>query len=420
MKVILLFLCSFLPLISAEPTKVREWTSSVGTKIEAMAMRMSDGKVTLKTNQGRTLVLPLSKFSKEDGEFLLEHFKPEPLKVPSFEAPSLEHPLGEIVGPIKASDGSSYYLYLPTTLADGAEAPLFFFTGPKPSTKKTLKRFVSASELTGMVLAASVESKNQQNAFVINNGHTKNCLKHIKKTLPVNVERVFFSGTSGGGATSLYNAATFKCLGALPYIGYIPDGSSPTKKGFYYLASGAWDYNRYSSAGAAKKFKNRATHRMYPGGHTMGGAAIAKEGAIWLYTRHIYEKRKKFPEEAARFEARLMPFLTKLSEKDSQLAYYWTDHLLNLCEASGAVRPLLERLHAQLASDPANVRYLAGRVALDDFSEKVFAPVDGKGSLSEHTTPKIQTAAQKLVDEYADVPAIKEIAEGLLKKTHKF
>ncbi len=420
MKVLLLFLISILPVISAEPTEVREWTSSVGSKIEGKAMGLSEGKVTLKTTAGRTLVLPLSKLSKEDGEFLLEHFKPEPLEAPSFEAPTLDHPLGEIVGPIEASDGSSYFLYLPKCLAAGADAPLFFFTGPNPSKKKTLERFISAAELTGMVLAASVESKNQENAFVINNGHTKNCLKHIKKTLPVDVERVFFSGTSGGGATSLYNASTIKCLGALPYIGYIPSGSSPTKKGFYYLASGAWDYNRYSSAGAAKQFKNRATHRMYSGGHTMGSKAIAEEGAIWLYTRHIYEKRDLFPEEATRFEVRLSTFLAELSEKDSQLAYYWTDHLLNLCEASGAVRPIIEGFHTKLASDPENVRYLAGRVALDDFSEDVFAPVDGKGSLSEHTTPNIQTSAQKLVDEYSDVPAIKEIAEGLLKKTHKF
>lgn len=420
MKFLLLFLVSLLSLAAAEPTEVREWTSSVGSKIEGKAMSLSEGKVTLKTTAGRTLVLPLAKLSKEDGEFLLEHFKPEPVKAPIFEAPVLDYPLGEVVGPIQASDDSSYFLYLPKSLAAGADAPLFFFTGPNPSKKKTLERFISAAELTGMVLAASVESKNQTNAFEINNGHTKNCLKHIKKSLPVDVERVFFSGTSGGGATSLYNASTIKCLGALPYIAYIPDGSSPPKKGFYYLASGAWDYNRYSSAGAAKKFKNRATHRMYSGGHTMGNSAIAEEGVIWLYTRHIYEKRSDFPEEATRFEVRLSAFLSELSEKNSQLAYFWTDHLLNLCEASGPVRPIIERLHSKLGSDPANVRYLAGRVALDNFSENVFAPVDGKGSLSEHTTPKIQKAAQELVNEYSDTPEIKEIAEELLKKTQKF
>ena len=66
------------------------------------------------------------------------------------------------------------------------------------------------------------------------------------------------------------------------------------------------------------------------------------------------------------------------------------------------------------------MRYLAGRVALDDFSENVFAAEDGKGSLAEHTTPKIQSAAEKLKEEFADVPAISEIAEDLLKKTQKF
>lgn len=406
--------------MSAEPTELREWTSTVGSKIEAKAIGLSDGKVTLKTGNGRTLVLALTKLSKEDGDFLKEHFKPEPLDAPSFKAPSLDHPLGEIVGPIEAAEGSSYYLYLPKTLADGAKAPLLFFTGPKPSKASTLERFTSAAELTGMVLAASVESKNQTNAFEINHGHTKKCLNHIGKTLPVEVSRVFFSGTSGGGATSLYNASLLKCLGALPYIAYIPDGSSPSKKGFYYLASGAWDYNRYSSAGAAKKFKERATHRMYPGGHRMGRSEIAEEGTIWLYTRHIYEKGEDFPEEKTRFEARFMPYLTSLSEKDSQLAYYWTDHILNLCEASGAIRPLVENLHEKLAGDQSNVRYLAGRVALDDFSERVFAAEDGKGSLAEHTTPKIQKEAQSLVEEFSDVPKIKETAEELLKKTQKF
>lgn len=423
MKTILLLLLSILPLMSAEPTAVREWTSSVGSKIEGQAVGFSGGQVTLKSTTGRSIKLPLAELSLEDQALILDHFKPEPIKGASFDAPTLDQPLGKIVGPIKASGNSSYFLYLPTTLADGENAPLLFYTGSATANKKTLSRFISASELTGIVLAASVESKNlksgSSSTFQVNNKHTITCLKHIEETLPVEVKRVFFTGGSGGGASAFYNASKLDCLGALPYIGYIPSGHKPNRKGFYYIAGGAWDFNRYSSAAAAKEFKTRATHRMYPGGHTKGKPGIAEEGLIWLYTRHIYEQQKLHPEEVARFEARFSAFLIKLSKKDSALAYFWTDHLLNLCEVSGPMRTFAEGIHATLAQDEANVKYLAGRVALDNFSEAILAPVD-RDTLSEtgYTSPEIKAEAQKLVDEYSDTPVIKEITKELLKKVH--
>ena len=51
-------------------SKLRTWTSSIGTKIEAELVSSTGEQVTLKTKAGRTLQVPLKKLSKADQEFI--------------------------------------------------------------------------------------------------------------------------------------------------------------------------------------------------------------------------------------------------------------------------------------------------------------------------------------------------------------
>jgi len=57
--------------------KLRAWTDRSGQhKIEARLVRIADSKVTLKTDQGREITLPLAKLSDEDQK-LVEAIEPE-------------------------------------------------------------------------------------------------------------------------------------------------------------------------------------------------------------------------------------------------------------------------------------------------------------------------------------------------------
>lgn len=431
MRITILFLLILALSLKAESIKERTWTSAVGSKIVATATHIEDGKVCLLTKKGKMFMLELSALSAADQALVKEHFYddlPEedvPYEDSSSETqpdnsePEASISKTDIIGPIKATETSSYYYYLPSTLPPGGKAPILFWTGAGESNADTLKRFTLAADLTGVALAASVEAKNQDSTrtFAINNKHTAACLKHIGQTLPVDPERVFFSGSSGGGASAWYNASKLPSLGAMPFIAYIPRGASPPKTGLYYVAGGARDYNRYLSAQDAKKYAPRATHRIYTGAHTMGEPQPARDGLIWLYTRHIMEARSQHSQEFSLYEKRLKKWITSLAENNSRLATYWTDFLLGDCALPSDLQSHITQLNQSLLKDTRNVEYLQARKAVEGYSEKHLAGISGRGSKKKHTTKRLQKSAAKLQKKFDAVPGVTEILTELGKPT---
>ena len=71
-RLLLLLLVLGTPCVVAQEdkSKLRTWTSSIGTKIEAELVSTTGDEVTLKTKAGRTLTVPLNKLSKADQEFI--------------------------------------------------------------------------------------------------------------------------------------------------------------------------------------------------------------------------------------------------------------------------------------------------------------------------------------------------------------
>ena len=83
MRLLLLLLVLWTPWVVAQEgkSKLRTWTSSIGTKIEAELVSHTGEQVTLKTKAGRTLKVPLNKLSKPDQEFIAAKSSPqEPAK----------------------------------------------------------------------------------------------------------------------------------------------------------------------------------------------------------------------------------------------------------------------------------------------------------------------------------------------------
>lgn len=417
-KLLLVFLSLIIYSLAETPTDERVWTSVAQTEITAQALALKNGQVSFQTSDGRNLTVPLDKLIPEDQQALKTHFAPKLAAAPELVAPTLPHPTGELVGPIEADNDSTYCLYLPQTLSADVQAPLLLYLHPTGGSVNNLRQFIDAAELTGMIMAVSCESKNQTNGFEINHQHTLDCLEHIQETLPVDEDRIFFSGLSGGGATSFYNADRIKCAGALPCVAYMPDRKEPKYGDYFYIVGGAKDFNRYASAYAASELGQKATHRLYAGGHGGPSVAVWTEGVIWLYTRELYENRKGRETELARFEQRFLAHLKNvLNTSSPHLSYYWADHLLKLCEVDGAFQVALEALAEELANTPTNVAYLQGRKDLVAFSEKHFADLGTSSTGRAHTSEKIKDASAKLHEKHRDTPEIQDIAPVLAEPT---
>lgn len=400
----------------AEPIKEREWTSTAGTKLVASALEIEGGEVVLQRSSGKVIRVAVSQLVDADRAILEKHFS---MEEPSGEAgkraevTGLPHPQGQAIGPIDAG-GGKYFLYLPENLVQGRLAPLLFFTGSGGGNASHVKRCQEGAEVNGWIVAASVESRNGKDgrAFV------KAAMAHIQATLPVDPERLYFTGNSGGGVVAVNNCANFKGAGAMPFIAHGLAASMPSKKGHYYFVNGATDYNRYGSASMRKSYKDHAFHRFHAGAHSYGPNSIAQDGMAWLNGRYLAEKAsdRAFAEERDDYEKAMLRWAGELQKSAPHRALLQLDFLVKEYEISGANATKAQEMVSELFSDPNNVRYVEALFAIDEFSQKRFSDLGGS-SRHKHTSKEIQKGAAKLETEYQGVPEVPEILKNLQKQT---
>lgn len=417
-KCTVFFIFLFTAFSYGKPTESREWVSTAGTKVIGAAQSLKAGIVLLKLGDGRELAVPLDKLSASDREFLTDHFGEESNTAEAtgsgatFVTEGLAQQIGQVVGPIDAGEGSHYFLYIPKSLRKDRLAPLMHVNDSGGGNARSVKGFIEGAEICGWVLAASVESKNG-NSVGQNFQFAKKNVAHITGSLPVDPERIYFTGGSGGGAMSFYNAAMLPGAGSMPQIGYIPENAVP-KKGDHFVCGGATDYNRYTSANAVQAIGKRAIHRLYVAGH--GGAPewLRTEGILWLNGRHLADNKRSsgLAVESLDYEAAMIDWIGKLSSTEPHRAYYWCVFLRDEYKISGANATLLGAMTAKLSSTPENVSYVKGIEEISKFSEKHYAKVSS-GSQYKHTTPQITKESEKLAAEFAGVPMIDEIAKQL-------
>ncbi len=84
---------------------------------------------------------------------------------------------------------------------------------------------------------------------------------HIWDMLPVDDDRLYFTGNSGGGAQAFKNAENMDGCGVMPSTAYLPYHTEPSN-GDCFILNGAWDYNRYAGARARKEIGKKAIHRI--------------------------------------------------------------------------------------------------------------------------------------------------------------
>ena len=421
--VLLPILCST---AMAEPTEEREWTSTAGTRVTAVAVAIEGASVRLRKPDGKEMVVPVAKFSAEDRSILEDHFGAQEASAEA--APvtgksaalstQLAHPTGSISGPHDAGGGSHYFIYIPKSLKEGRKAPLLLYTGPSGGSAGHVKAHIKGAEVNGWIVATSVESKNKANPED-NHAHAKRCVEHLIDTLPVDPERVYYTGTSGGGAMAFVNAARLRGAGAMPIIGYNSDAKF-AKGGHYYVLGGATDYNRYLSADAADGARDRGFHRMYPGAHTDPPPWIRDEAMAWLNRRFLEARKsdRNLADERLDWEASMIAWINELKATTPYRAYYWCRFLQETYEISGPNAAAVNALASELGNDAVNKRYAEGLDAINSFSKRAYTG-HGRGSSFQHTTPRIESAAAKLQEKFAGVPHIEDVAKQLGLKTCK-
>lgn len=420
MKWLILFFGVAAGLVAAEPTESREWTAGNGKTAEGRVLRIAEEKAVLERTDGVVVEVPLAVFIAEDRKLLEEHFEIGAAGAPEDSgaetATGLPFELGSVAGPVRVADGSSYHVYLPKSLKAGREAPLLFYTNAGGGNPRLISALAEGAEICGWIMAVSVESKNGL-SLVESKRISRTAVAHLIETLPIDPERLYFTGNSGGGAMAMWNADELEGNGAMPNIAYNPQGCRPPK-GFYYVLGGGRDYNRYLSAAIAERFGKDGVHRMNPGGH--GGTTNWQriDGILWLNARDLEDNRRDHADEALDFETAALRWLRQLPEAESHRAYSNARILKDDYEMTGANRPILDALIAELEKNRTNVLYHEGLLEIDELSEDEMAEFgEGGGSSMNHADPKVTRKAEELLEKYRGVPFIEATLEAIASPT---
>jgi hypothetical protein len=322
---------------------------------------------------------------------------------------------GEVIGPIEVSSSANYLLYIPKSLPDDRDVPLLFYTHSQGASRKLLDRITEAAEMTGWIFAMSVESSNK-NSVESNCRASEDAVDHIRKKLPVDRKRLYFTGNSGGGAQSYYNADKMDACGVMPNVGYIPSGAG-TPSVDCFIINGGKDYNRYVSARNRKKIGDTAIHRFHRKGHGVAPNWLMIEGVCWLEGRYLAETRKKVGDEKADYVAAMLEWIGSLKEAEPHRAYYWALFLQENLKLSSKDKSAAKTLIDELGQEKTNVLYVQGVKDLDLLSKEQLSNVSGQfyGKVDEN----VASACDTLLVTYAGVPLIEEALKALREPTKK-
>ncbi len=404
----LAFFILCMTLSAADPAASRQWTSSAGTKVEAVAELVKEGSVHLATSEGRKIVVPLASLIEEDRKILRELFKPAPPK-------DLPYPIGKISGPHTAGPKSTFHIYIPNSIREGRKAPVLIYTSAGGGKASHVKAYIEAAELNGCIIVANVESRNTNHH---NYDTVKLCHEFLLKTLPIDENRDYFSGHSGGGSMANYATTFFEGTGSAPIIGYnaLDNKLSPTA--LYYVMGGARDYNRYMSADIVKAVKERGFHRIYSGAHSAPPDWMLNESLIWFNAHYLKSQSssKAHAEERSDWEENMIEWIGKLKESEPHRAYYWCIFLQQTYRIGGPNANRIAIMEKELGNNPLNTKYAAGLNDINEFSKKNYTGM-GFGSMFNHVTPQIQSNGAEMLRKYAGVPHIEDVCKELGEKT---
>ena len=407
-------------ILAAEPVE-QVWKSKSGHEIKATALKVQNGKVFLKRNNGKVIQVALEKFVTEDRDKLVKLFDLSASPTRGIgsgmpRAEGLPHPLGEVTGPIKVTENASYLIYLPNSLKEGRKAPLLFYTHSGGGNASHLNKLTEVADVLGWILAISMESKNKA-GWVSNVQSCEDSLSHIVANLPVDKKRIHYTGDSGGGAMAFMNSQTMKAYGVMPNVAYIPSHCSEETTVVYGMGGG-YDYNRDYTAFASKKYRKNGFHRMSTKGHGNGPAEHYNDGMFWMHCKYLGKNKSSHRDEMKDFELSALEWLEKVKDSKPHRAYSNAIFLKEIVGLSGENAAVLDLLISNLAKDQGSVSYHKGLLELNELSKKYFAKLGATVGVKQNdTNPKAAKFAKSLKEIYEGTPEIPHILDAVMKPT---
>ncbi len=378
----------------AEPTELREWHAQTGHTVEARALQVSGDRVQLQRADGKKVTVTMDTFTKEDQVALREHFgipDPEagPPPPPEGEAAGdLPHPLGQPTGEISCSDEFSYFLYLPESLRKGAKHPVVFVINPGGGSQGDINRYRPGAERNRWIIAVS---KNAKNGFAGWFGAVDTMMTHVTETLPIDEDRIYTTGYSGGARMALATARQHDHIaGVIPCAA---GGGAGNSKQVVYGLCGTNCFNRSDMARSFKGYKNKdCLLRYFPGNHDWAGDELCDDAITHLNGVFLIRNQSGYREEYAHYVHQVASLIAECRESNPMRAYMWTSFLVD----RDVKAPDLADTHAALGEDEANKLYAKGLEEVGEFAQKHF----GGGSSSEKTSAACKREAPK----YAGTP----------------
>lgn len=420
MKSILLAAASLLliqfifPPLGAEPTEMREWQAKGGFKIEAKALQVTDGKVQLERADGSKVAVPIDKFIDDDQAALRDHFELDDSPDTELEAPAegeaasdLPYPLGKTTEAISCGD-YNYFLYLPNSLRQGAKHPVIFVMHPGGGDPGTTKRYQEGAERNRWIIAVSKESKN---SFEGSQPAIDAMIEEVTSSLPIDEDRMYTSGMSGGSRMALSTASLHKEI-----AGVIPCGAGGnlgSSKQVAYGLCGSNCFNRTDMANSFKGYRSKdAILRFFPGKHVWANAELIDDAITHLNGVFLTKNQRKYPDQVNDYVYEVSQLVEDTQENAPMRAYMWTSFL----DDHNVLPDRLAATHQALGNDASNVLYLKGLTGVREFTEK---KLGGTSASEWKISPKISAAYTKEAQKYAGTPW-EEVLELMSEDAQKF
>ncbi len=399
-----------------EPTEMREWRATSGHKVEAKALEVVGGKVRMERADGSEVVVPLDKFVEADQEMLREHFDIEESATGDGEeapaegeaADDLPFPLGATTEEISCGDDFSYFLYFPESLRKGAKHPVLFVMSPGGGGKGNVNRYRSGAGRNRWIIAVSKQSKNN---FKGSQDAIDSMIKHVTKTLPIDEDRMYVTGFSGGSRMAFSTARLHKEIAGVLACG--AGGNVGSSKQVAYGLCGSNCFNRTDMANSFKGFKNRdCLLRYFPGKHVWAGEELCDDGITHLNGVFLIKNQSDYTDEYAHYVRQVEQLIEENEESSPMRAYMWTCFLTE----HNVEGSKLAGMHAKLGDDSLNQLYVKGLENVSKFAQKQFGSISSSQWKSD---PKVSAACKREATKYAGTPW-EEILNKMSEDAQKF
>ncbi len=396
--------------------EMRAWRSRDGSQtLQAQYVAIRDNDtVVLRSGEKQNHHVPIAKLSPEDQDYLFEAETRKALGGTAEKIEGLAYRQGEILGPLEALDGSSFYLYVPKSLAHDRAVPLMLYTGPTGGKMLHIRGLIKGAEVTGWIVAVVVES-DYYNSVDVNRGICNSVVQTLLDTAPVDPRRLYFAGFSAGASVSYYNEKKWKACGLIPMSTYIPPSLDPPSCDTVIISGGS-DFNRYTSAWARGQIGAKAVHRFHGEGHKTAPPWMMHEAMALLETRWLQSNPYTRQQEKNRFIYSMINWIDEFKDREPHRAYYWVRMLKDTLRLNVLQRAKLDPLFEQLNQSEQNRLYVNGLDALDRLSLSFLSTVTRESRLN-YKDDALTVACIPLLQTYQHTPVIKDALLALCTPT---